>query len=397
MSHRILILQTLRRPQVHSPHNALITLAREVDRGRVRLAVAVPREGRLTEELARLDVRIVRIPGLRTYRRHDALWRFPAVALQTARAARSLRADLIVANHAELGPFAGAAARLSGIPWICVLRQADRPGRYFEKYRVHRADGVAAVSQAALDGFRRYRESRGIPASRESVIPTGIPLPAESPAPDRSPVRVEFGWNDSMRVAGVVGLRGVKRPEVLIESLVRIAARVPDCRALLAGSLEPGEQARLESLASSWGVADRLGWAGHRAEMGPVYAAIDVLAHPSQSEALPKAVLEAMAHSRPVVAFSVGGIAEAVQDDVTGFLCPPGDVECFADRLAMLLTDPGRARKMGAAGRSRVADRFSPNRMARWTAEFFEMVIAAHAGRSQDPDGAAVAGPAADP
>ena len=77
------------------------------------------------------------------------------------------------------------------------------------------------------------------------------------------------------------------------------------------------------------------------------------------SELLGLTLLEAMASGTPVIASRLGGIPEIVEDDVTGFLVPPGDVDALHDRLAYLLDHPHRAAQMGAAARERVLERFT--------------------------------------
>ncbi|MBX5492124.1 MAG: glycosyltransferase family 4 protein [Chloroflexi bacterium] len=77
------------------------------------------------------------------------------------------------------------------------------------------------------------------------------------------------------------------------------------------------------------------------------------------AELLGLSVLEAMASGTPVVASRLGGIPEIVDDGVTGFLVPPGDVEALRERLAYLLERPRLAAAMGAAARERVLDRFT--------------------------------------
>ena len=73
-------------------------------------------------------------------------------------------------------------------------------------------------------------------------------------------------------------------------------------------------------------------------------------------------VLEAMAQGVPVVGTRMGGIPEQVTDGVEGLLCTPGDVGEMADALAQLRDDPDPAARMGEAGRTRVTERFSPER-----------------------------------
>jgi glycosyltransferase involved in cell wall biosynthesis len=91
------------------------------------------------------------------------------------------------------------------------------------------------------------------------------------------------------------------------------------------------------------------------------------------SELLGLTLLEAMASGTPVVASDLGGIPEIVEDGVTGFLVPPGDVDALRDRLAYLLDRPRLAAEMGAAARARVLDRFTWHACA-------ERCLAAYAG-----------------
>jgi glycosyltransferase involved in cell wall biosynthesis len=87
-----------------------------------------------------------------------------------------------------------------------------------------------------------------------------------------------------------------------------------------------------------------------------------LLVLPSLSEGLPRVVMEAMACSLPVVASSVGGIPELVEDGLTGYLVPPGDSESLARRLRDLLEDGEGARVMGARARAKAERELSSER-----------------------------------
>src|SRR5207302_1116688 len=105
-------------------------------------------------------------------------------------------------------------------------------------------------------------------------------------------------------------------------------------------------------------VPDALGFVPHE-ELGDLYDRAAVVVCPSYREGLPLCVLEAMAHGRPVVASAVGGIPELVEDGVTGYLVEPGDVAGLRAAIERLLADPALRRRLGRAGRARVAERCS--------------------------------------
>jgi len=83
-----------------------------------------------------------------------------------------------------------------------------------------------------------------------------------------------------------------------------------------------------------------------------------------------------MAAGAPVVATRVGGSPELVADGVTGFLVPPQDPAALAKAIEELLAEPGRARRLGQAGRQRVIEEFSVQRMVRDTERLYASLLA---------------------
>jgi glycosyltransferase involved in cell wall biosynthesis len=106
-------------------------------------------------------------------------------------------------------------------------------------------------------------------------------------------------------------------------------------------------------------------------ELERLYARAAVVVLPSHREGLPLCVLEAMAHGRPVVASAVGGIPELVEDGVTGFLVPAGDVRALRAALDRLLADPVLRRRLGREARRRVAQRCSRDRVVAATMDVY--------------------------
>jgi glycosyltransferase involved in cell wall biosynthesis len=83
-----------------------------------------------------------------------------------------------------------------------------------------------------------------------------------------------------------------------------------------------------------------------------------------------------MACETPVVASAVGGILEVVEEDVTGYLVPPGRPDDLATALRRVLDDPAAAQAMGRAGRQRVEARFAWARVAARTEQVYAEAIA---------------------
>ncbi len=159
----------------------------------------------------------------------------------------------------------------------------------------------------------------------------------------------------------VACLREEKRIDVLINAAPQILARFPDAHFLIAGDGTCRES--LVALAGQLGITDRVTFLGHRDDVPAVLAQADMFVLPSRSEALPNSVIEAMASGLPVVASRVGGIPELVDDGKTGYLVPPGDPNALADALARLLEDPRRSAELGRAGRIKIEQNYSFDRM----------------------------------
>ena len=108
-------------------------------------------------------------------------------------------------------------------------------------------------------------------------------------------------------------------------------------------------------------------WWGHREDMPEVYAAASIVCLPSHREGLPKALLEAAACARPIVATDVPGCREVCRHGENGLLVPPRDPATLAAALAALLRDPALRRAMGERGREIALREFTVARVAERT------------------------------
>jgi glycosyltransferase involved in cell wall biosynthesis len=102
---------------------------------------------------------------------------------------------------------------------------------------------------------------------------------------------------------------------------------------------------------------------GTRSDIPELLSLLDVSVLTSHMEASPVSILESMACGKPVVAPRVGSIPEVVVDGQTGYLASPGDAAELAGRIIHLLNCPAEAHRLGMAGRQRVLDGYSLDRM----------------------------------
>jgi glycosyltransferase involved in cell wall biosynthesis len=122
-------------------------------------------------------------------------------------------------------------------------------------------------------------------------------------------------------------------------------------------------EAELRADVAARGLAGAVRFTGFRHDLPRWLGGLDMLVHPADMEGLGVSLLQASAAGVPVVTSRAGGLPEAVQDGVTGILCPPGDVAALAAAIDRLAGDPALRRQYGAAGRARILAEFSIDAM----------------------------------
>lgn len=118
-------------------------------------------------------------------------------------------------------------------------------------------------------------------------------------------------------------------------------------------------KAECEAVLAEAGARDLAWLPGERADVPAVMRGLHAFVLPSLAEGISNTILEAMASGLPVLATAVGGNADLVEEGVTGWLVPPGDVGAMAQALVRLTSDPAKAAALGHAGRAAVEARFS--------------------------------------
>lgn len=184
------------------------------------------------------------------------------------------------------------------------------------------------------------------------VLPNPIELPES--VPHRLPALDEKAQELVILFLGRISSR--KGAFDLIQAFSRLPMRQErSLKLLLAGD---GEIEQAKHLVEQLQLADRvsfLGWidGNHR---NALLAKADMLVLPSYNEALPMALLEAMAWGVPVITCPVGGIPDVVVSDENGLLVPPGDVQQLSEAMQSLIDNPSLRQSLGLAAQGRVAE-----------------------------------------
>lgn len=162
---------------------------------------------------------------------------------------------------------------------------------------------------------------------------------------------------DALLVGSIGRLSPEKGQRDLLEAAAAIVGRVPQAHVLFIG--DGPDRAELERQVRTLGLERRILFTGHLPDPRPAYRDLDILALTSHTEGFPNVVLEALCMDVPVLATSVGGTPEIINDGVTGLLVPPGRPEEIAKGLHRLISDPAAAREMARNGKQLVGRRFN--------------------------------------
>src|SRR4051795_9748029 len=287
----------------------------------------------------------------------------PAVARRAAALAREHDCERVwFGAAAPLGLLADGLRRTAGVSRAVAVTHgheigwAALPGARGLLLRIARGNDVVTY----LGEYQRTRLDRALGGltSLERLAP-GVDVDVFHPGVDGGVVRKRYGLTDRPVIVCVSRLVPRKGQDMLIRALPTIRRRVPGA-ALLLVSGGPHRKA-LERLAREQGVESDVVFTGSVpwAELPAHYAAGDVYAMPCRTraagldvEGLGIVYLEASATGLPVVGGDSGGAPDAVREGETGYVVGGRDVDALAARLTDLLTDPAKAKALGAAGRA---------------------------------------------
>ena len=349
--------------------------------------VICPDGGPLREEL---KVRRIRIFGAAfpPWRKLAGLWkRGPSI-----RVLRTLidhvRPDLIHVNEFWWVPQTLRALSSLGtsiVPIVAHFRQ-DLPAQKARQYELGQVAHVCAVSQRVAATLH----CAGVEAGRIHVIHSGVNEPwlARSNGQDRARVRRQLGIpddEDEMVMTTVAHLFERKGYDIALKAFHQVSQAGLRAHYVIVGTGDTHYERRLRELCRRLGIDRRVHFMGFSDDVRAYLDASDLYVQPSLMEGFGISVLEAMARGKAVVASKTGGLPDMVVDGVTGRLVPPGDTEALVQAVRTLLENSERRREMGAAGRQRVMDHFSVERMMAKLIAVYDAAIRPRSGSTPVP------------
>lgn len=281
------------------------------------------------------------------------------------------------------------AARRAGVPVITTLhapspwKRSRRLKPYVQRWADlisarHACDALVAISPEVRDFQIRYG---GMPAGKMHVI--GNPVHTEQFSANplaRERIRSHYGIEPAATVLiNVASLRPIKGQEYLLHAFAHLAKERDDLKLLLLGD-GPCRQA-LMALSTALGIARQVIFCGVCPDVAGHLSAADIFVMSSLSEGISMAILEAMASARPIVATSVGGNVDLIQNQENGLLVPSRNPEAMAEAIRRLMQTPVEAHNMGARAAQFVREHYDAPRIARAYTELYRAVITSQPSR----------------
>ena len=205
------------------------------------------------------------------------------------------------------------------------------------QFSINHSEYVTAVSQSLKEDTERLfnitSDIQVIPnfIDRDKINFKNVPCEKNQIAPD-----------DQLIITHISNFRPLKRIMDILKTFKKISEKL-NVKLLMVG--DGPEKERAIRYCRSQGIENSVLFLGRSNQIDEILCFSDLFLLPSEQESFGLAALEAMVHGVPVVCSNVGGLPEVIEDGVSGFLCPLGDVNAMADRAIHILEDPERHKR----------------------------------------------------
>jgi glycosyltransferase involved in cell wall biosynthesis len=389
------LLIVIHYPVFGGPHNQALQLVRTLELHDVKVLVLLPDQGNAPARLRAGGVDVITMPLHRVRATLDPrplfelASRLPWEVAAIRRVIRDRAIDVVQVGGL-VNPHAAIAAALEGKAVVWQLLDSRPPSwvrRLMMPVVLRLADVVMSTGRAIA------RIHPGAEALGDRLYPFFPPVDVDyfrREKIDGESARLSYGFRpDDLLLVSVGNLNPQKGYEYLLHAMSILRSEDEPVKALIVGAQHETHVAyerELLRLCTQLGleVGEDVVFAGALDDVRPALAAADVfvLSSVPRSEGVPTAIEEAMMMSLPVVSTDVGGVAELVKEEVTGWLVPPLDARALARAIARAVK-PGVRAAMGARARERAASLCSTEHCATTHLEAYGKALEYRAGRKR--------------
>jgi glycosyltransferase involved in cell wall biosynthesis len=215
---------------------------------------------------------------------------------------------------------------------------------------------IVTISKYSFEKILKYY---GVEAAKVRIVPNGVDIEKFKPQEDQAALKQRFGLDDKPCVLFVGSLIPRKGLSFLVEAAKKIVKEQAETKFVIVG--DGPLKSQLVSSIESNNLSSNFTFLSNvkDADLPALYNCADVFVLPSIQEGQGIVLLEAQASAKPVVAFNIGGVNEAVVNGETGLLAKPGSTDELTEALLKLLSDNPLREKMGANGRKFVTENFT--------------------------------------
>lgn len=307
---------------------------------------------------------------------------FPKAVWKLSQILRRQKFDILQTHLYEASLVGLLAAKFAKTPIRILTRhhldQTHQIGNklaiWLDRWEARDANRVVVLSNAV----REFMISDdGINADKIKVIYQGFEFEHFSATvEDGMRVRKEFGLNADDFVIGVIGnFFPTKGHRFLISAAKKLNSAIPNLKFLFVGEGSEADKSNLKAQIESLGLTSQVIFAGFRKDVNACMKAVDVVVHPSLSEAFCQVLIETMSVGTPIVSTNVGGAPEVIENGVNGILIPPEDVDAIVKAIGQIYEQPTFAENIALTGQKNVRERFTIENMVNSQIDFYQQLL----------------------
>jgi len=296
-----------------------------------------------------------------------------ALGSEMARVSKQEKLDVLNVHYAIPHATAAYLAReITGVPYVVTLHGSDvtilgsDPSyQIVNNHSVEKADAVTAVSKfMQREAYERLGIEREV-----KVIPNFVDTQVFAPAPSEA---TEADCGECGGIIHVSNFRPVKRVSDLVYAMAIVTKAEPKARLTLVG--DGPDRHGVEKLIDGLGLHRSVTLTGFRSDIPNLMRCSDIGVLCSETESAPLTLLEGMSTGLPMIATSVGGVLEIVEEGKNGLLVPPKHPEELAQAILRLYRDQKLRKRLGERARKTVLERYTAERVVSQYIETFESV-----------------------